>query len=109
MEQDPACMTTALEAPAFSTRALLRGPITSIPLSSGGAANAAICDVATQLTTAWASSFGSNRAGALGHRHISLREIPSFFIMAFKVVRGTPRRVAVVLTTPPVSRKTRRM
>src|ERR1700687_6143206 len=39
----------------------------------------------------------------------SLREIPSFFIMAFNVVRGTPSRVAVVLTTPPVSRKTRRM
>jgi hypothetical protein len=24
----------------------------------------------------------------------SLREIPSFFIMAFNVVRGTPRRIA---------------
>ena len=39
----------------------------------------------------------------------SLREIPSFFIMAFKVVRGIPRRVAAALITPPVSRKTRRM
>ena len=29
--------------------------------------------------------------------------------MAFKVVLGTPRRVAVVLITPPLSRKTRRM
>jgi hypothetical protein len=42
-------------------------------------------------------------------RQRSPREIPSFFIMAFKVVRGTPRRVAVALATPPVWRKTRRM
>jgi hypothetical protein len=46
---------------------------------------------------------------AQSKRQRSLREIPSFFIMAFKVVRGMPRRVAVALTTPPVSRKTRRM
>ena len=39
----------------------------------------------------------------------SPREIPSFFIMAFKVVRGTPSRPAVSLTTPPVSRNTRRI
>jgi hypothetical protein len=39
----------------------------------------------------------------------SLREIPSFFIMAFNVVRGIPRRDAVVLTTPPVSRNTRKV
>ena len=32
---------------------------------------------------------------------------PSFCIMAFKVVRGTPRRVAAALITPPVSRRTR--
>src|SRR5439155_11444299 len=38
-----------------------------------------------------------------------LREMPSFFIMAFRVVRGTPSRVAVMLMTPPVSRKTRRL
>ena len=31
--------------------------------------------------------------------------MPSFRIMAFRVVRGRPRRVAAVLTTPPVSRK----
>jgi hypothetical protein len=42
-------------------------------------------------------------------RQRSLREIPSFFIMAFRVVRGTPSRVAASLITPPVSRKTRRM
>jgi len=46
---------------------------------------------------------------ASSRAHRSLREIPSFFIMAFNVVRGTPRRVAAALTTPPVSRKTRRM
>ena len=41
--------------------------------------------------------------------HRSARVIPSFFIMAFSVVLGTPSRVAVALITPPVSRKTRRM
>ena len=35
--------------------------------------------------------------------------MPSFFIMAFRVVRGIPRRAAVALTTPLVSRNTRRM
>ena len=33
----------------------------------------------------------------------SLREMPSFRIMAFKVVRGNPNWVAAVLTTSPVS------
>ena len=28
-------------------------------------------------------------------------------MIAFRVVRGTPRRAAVALTTPPVSRSTR--
>jgi hypothetical protein len=37
----------------------------------------------------------------------SLREMPSLRIMAFRVVRGNPRWVAAVLTTPPVSRSTR--
>jgi hypothetical protein len=32
-----------------------------------------------------------------------------FFIMAFSVVRGMPRRAAAALITPPVSRKMRRM
>ena len=36
----------------------------------------------------------------------SLREITSFCIMAFKVVRGTPRRLAAALITPPVSWRT---
>ena len=44
-----------------------------------------------------------------GKAYRSLREIPSFFIIAFRVVRGTPNRVAAALITPPVSRKTRRM
>ncbi len=35
--------------------------------------------------------------------------MPSFFIMAFNVVLGIPRRLAAALITPPVSRKTRRM
>jgi hypothetical protein len=39
----------------------------------------------------------------------SLREIPSLFIIAFRVVRGTPRRAAASLITPPVSRKTCKM
>src|SRR5579872_7073600 len=41
------------------------------------------------------------------HPQRSLREIPSFRIIAFKVVRGTPRRVAAVLTTPAAARRTR--
>ena len=36
-------------------------------------------------------------------------KIPSFRIMAFKVVHGTPRRVAAALITPPVFRRTRMM
>ena len=43
----------------------------------------------------------------LSVRQRSLREIPSFRMIAFKVVRGTPRRLAAVLTTPLVSRSTR--
>lgn len=34
----------------------------------------------------------------IGHRLV--QEIPIFFIIVFNVVRGIPRRVAVVLTTP---------
>src|SRR4029453_19033658 len=37
----------------------------------------------------------------------SLREMPSLRIMAFKVVRCRPRRVAALVTTPPLSRNTR--
>ena len=43
---------------------------------------------------------------AAGH-HRSLREIASFRMKAFSVVRGIPRRAAAWLTTPPVSRSTR--
>ncbi len=35
--------------------------------------------------------------------------MPSFFIMAFSVVRGIPNLLAAALITPPVSRKTRRI
>jgi hypothetical protein len=37
----------------------------------------------------------------------SLREMPSLRIMAFSVVRCSPRRVAAVVTTPSLSRSTR--
>jgi len=37
----------------------------------------------------------------------SSREIPSFRISAFSVVRGIPRRAAALLTMPPASRSTR--
>src|ERR1700691_5383290 len=43
---------------------------------------------------------------AIPQHQKSLREIPSFCIMAFNVVRGTPRRVAAALITPPVSWRT---
>ena len=43
----------------------------------------------------------------MGINQRSVREIPSLCIMAFKVVRGTPRRAAAALLPPPVSRKTR--
>ena len=56
-----------------------------------------------------AISLWKDRSKTMAARYKSAREMPSFFIMAFKVVRGTPRRVAAVLTTPLLSRKTRRM
>jgi hypothetical protein len=48
----------------------------------------------------------STETGNLPYR--SPREIPSFFIIAFNVVRGIPSRVAAALITPPVSRSTRK-
>lgn len=52
---------------------------------------------------------GNTLAEAETSRQRSLREIPSLRIMAFRVVRGRPRRAAAALTTPPFCRRMRRM
>ena len=55
-----------------------------------------------RLVTAnvWARRFAIRE---LRCNYRSLREMPSFRIIAFRVVRCSPRRVAAVVTTPPLS------